>query len=150
MIAIKTGRRGACQLQEPGQLTRKPTRNCRKHNCSGTAPSPRFYLISGCDSAPGDPKLWRQEREDGPHQHPRSPQRGPQSQQPPRSTATSSVCDTWARQTCRPTGLAARGFFGQFHKHTHSQAMFYSAIKPRDSEIAGDGITQEELIKGFV
>lgn len=62
-----------------------------------------------------------------------------------------SVCGTWARQTCRLTALAARGFFGQFtNTHTHSQAMFYSAIKPCDAETAGDGITQEELIKGFV
>lgn len=65
-------------------------------------------------------------------------------------TAQQWVCDTRVRQTCRLTGLAARGFSGQFHKHTRSQAMFYSAVKPRDTEIAGDGIRQEELIKGFV
>lgn len=146
-----------CQLQEPGQLTRKPTRNCRKHNCCralGLLPALGFTSFLAVTVPLGTPNCGDQ-REDAPHQRACSPQWGPMSPATPQEhchfpTAQQWVCDTRARQTCRLTGLAARGFSGQFHKHTRSQAMFYSAVKPHDTEIAGDGIRQEELIKGFV
>lgn len=82
-----------CQLQEPGQLIRKPTRNCRKHNCCralGLLPALGFTSFLAVTVPLGTPNCG-DEREDAPHQRACSPQWGPMSQQPPRSTATSQL-----------------------------------------------------------